>query len=591
MLSEEALILIAAAGGLALLVLGIMELLWPTRPRHPVRRAQLTAPATPRVTPPAAAPLPALRLTPPMPTPKPPPAPVPSPAFPAPPARATPPTPAAAPTLASPPALPSPPVPPAAPRPPVAQPEPPAAPKAAAPVRKRRSKISPHARPHARRVATDLPGIAARTAPAARPEPPAREAPANPERPVAAAPAVPAKTATPGPTDARPADAREGAAAPVRPAAATPPGRQLDPEVVEACFALYQERSYAEVISIGEEALGRVRTDSLAEDDAHDIAALWSVVALAKQAREDDEGARLALEQALATAPPVERTTYRQHLAALSLNAAQTLLGRVESQQSEDRVGALRTALAWVDRGLEMVPSDARLHEAGARTQEALWPAYEQTVNHLLQRLEFETARRLLREALDDPKLPSERVADFQNLLSGTFGGEIGQLTAQAIRSMQEERESEALAALQRAEELLATTADEALPLKRREEVDQRLWWGYTRLGVRRVEAGQYEEAIDPLVHAFRFATISPDRQAETRATLARALEGVADVRALAIRQLNDDGNRDEAVLKTQALRELLRSCMERGLSEDELSAAFATTERLVRELGMGERA
>src|SRR5205814_712582 len=191
-------------------------------------------------------------------------------------------------------------------------------------------------------------------------------------------------------------------------AAATPPARQLDPEVVEACFALYQDRSYAEVISVGEEALGRARTDSLAEDDAHDIAALWSVVALAKQAREDDEGARLALEQ----------------------------------------------ALAWVDRGLEMVPSDARLHEAGARTLEALWPAYEQTVNHLLQRLEFETARRLLREALDDPKLPSEWVADFQNLLSGTFGGEIGQLTAQAIRSMHEERDAEALSDLQRAGEL-----------------------------------------------------------------------------------------------------------------------------------------
>jgi tetratricopeptide (TPR) repeat protein len=449
-------------------------------------------------------------------------------------------------------------------------------------------------------VATDVPGIAAKNVPGARPEPPVREAPAapaaeppplNPARPVADAPAVPAGIATPAPTDAGPREGREGAEAPVWPAAGTPSPRRLDPEVVEACFVLYQERNYAEVISVGEEALGRVRTDSLAEDEAHDVAALWSVVALAKQAREDDEGARLALEQALATAPPGERTTYRQHLAALSLNAAQTLLGRVGSQQSEDRVGELRAALAWVDRGLEMVPSHARLHEAGARTQEALWPAYEQTVNHLLQRLEFETARRLLREALDDPKLPSERVADFQNLLSGTFGGEIGQLTAQAIRSMQEERESEALAALQRAEELLVTSADEALPLKRREEVDQRLWWGYTRLGVRRVDAGQYEEAIDPLVHALRFATISPDRQAETRATLARALEGVADVRALAIRQLNDDGNRDEAVLRTQALRELLRRCLERGLSEDELSVAFAKTERLVRELGLGEPA
>src|SRR5204862_322868 len=148
----------------------------------------------------------------------------------------------------------------------------------------------------ARGRAPALPRTTARPAPTARPEPTAREAPAAPPaeppaRPVAAAPAVPARTATAGPTDSRPGDARKGAAAPVRTAAATPPARQLDPEVVEACCSLYQDRSYAEVISVGEEALGRARTDSLAEDDAHDIAALWSVVALAKQAREDDEGA------------------------------------------------------------------------------------------------------------------------------------------------------------------------------------------------------------------------------------------------------------------------------------------------------------
>jgi tetratricopeptide (TPR) repeat protein len=474
------------------------------------------------------------------------------------------------------------------------------APKEAPAVRKRRSKISPHARPHAKRVpsASGTPGVVARNVPPARPEPPVRGAqatpaaepaqiPTNPVRPVVEAPAAGAETARPDPTiEALPAEpqAPEGGRRETRQGS-------VDPEVVETCFSLYQDRSYAEVISLGEAALAHVRTEAIAEEDAHDAAALWSVVALAKQARQDDEGARAALESALEIAPPVERPTYRQHLAALSLNAAQTLLERAASQQSEDRVSELRAALVWIERGLSMEPADGRLNEAGRRAQEALWPAYEQTVNNLLQRQEFETARRLLHEALADARLPSHWVGDFQNLLSGTFGGEIGQLTAQAIRSMQEERESEALAALQRAEELLATSADEALPLKRREEVDQRLWWGYTRLGVRRVESGQYEEAIDPLVHALRFATISPDRQAETRATLARALEGVADVRALGIRQLNDDGNRDEAVLKTQALRELLRSCMERGLSEDELSVAFTKTERLARELGMGDRA
>ena len=43
---------------------------------------------------------------------------------------------------------------------------------------------------------------------------------------------------------------------------------------------------------------------------------------------------------------------------------------------------------------------------------------------------------------------------------------------------MQEGRESEALAVLQRAEELLGAIPAEALPPTRRDEVDQRLWWG-----------------------------------------------------------------------------------------------------------------
>src|SRR5207244_6988890 len=37
MLSEEALIVLAAFGACALLVLGILELVWPTRPKHPAR--------------------------------------------------------------------------------------------------------------------------------------------------------------------------------------------------------------------------------------------------------------------------------------------------------------------------------------------------------------------------------------------------------------------------------------------------------------------------------------------------------------------------------------------------------------------------
>jgi len=38
-LSEEALVLMAVVGACALLILGTIELIWPSKPRHPVRRS------------------------------------------------------------------------------------------------------------------------------------------------------------------------------------------------------------------------------------------------------------------------------------------------------------------------------------------------------------------------------------------------------------------------------------------------------------------------------------------------------------------------------------------------------------------------
>ena len=514
----------AVVGACALLILGIIELIWPSKPRHPVRRS------------------------------------------PAPPAR---PAPAAQAATEAPPAV---------------QSKPAAARAAAEPgPRRRRSKVSPHARRHAGTAVAAKPVVATT----------ARSAWAT-HRPAPAPPApVLSEVAVPAPPEAAPPEPvrLEASAAPTAPEAAPAPKPALDPLLVETCFSLYQERCYEEVIALGGDALAKLLAEALTEDGRHDTAALWSVVALAKQALGDEDGARDALEAALAICPGAERPTYRQHLAALALNTAQAWLARAHSHETDDCVTALRAALAWVARGLDVVPADDRLHHAGVDARRALWPAYEQAVHKLLQRQEFEEARRLLREALDDPELPASRAGEFQELLSGTFGGEIGQLTAQAIRSMQEERESEALASLQRAEELLAAIPDEALPPKRREEVDQRLWWGYTRLGIRRVESGEYEAAIEPLVRALRFVDINPDRQAETRAALVRAIEGVSDVRTLSIRQLADEGNRDEAVLRTEALRELLRRCLDVGVSEEDLSVPFARTRRLVEELGMEDRA
>ena len=428
------------------------------------------------------------------------------------------------------------------------------------PIRRRRSKVSPHARPH--RVL--------------RPAPPQARGIEQPPTDSAASARFEAPLKTPLPTSTGPAEIDTTL--------------NRDSPLVERCFALYQDKRFDEVLTVGEEALGRPGREA-GGASSRETAALWSVVGLAKQALGDDDGAHVALESSIDAASETERATYRRHLATLALEAAQSRLARAGSHDTDDRMAVIRSAIVWTERGLAVMASDQALADAREAAHDALWQAYEQAATALLQRQEFPGARQILHEALEDPKLPAVRAAGFRGLLSGTFGGEIGQLTAQAILSMQEGRESEALGTLQRAEELLQTIPTDSLPPTRRDEVDQRLWWGYAELGSRRLDAGDYEEALDPLLHALRFTSIGPERQAETGAAVVRALEGIAAVRALSIRRLAEAGSRDEAIVAAGELQGLVKRGLELGLSEDELAAAFARVRRLCEELGMDARA
>ncbi|PYN18830.1 MAG: hypothetical protein DMD76_28490 [Candidatus Rokuibacteriota bacterium] len=469
MLTEEALIVLAALGALGLVVLGTLELLWPSRPKHPARGASTPAEPAPR---------------------------------------------------------------------------------------RWRSSIPRHAASRREAYLKMPPASALAPAPAQPPFP--RAAPAAPVVEVAVTPAV--ESSVEGPI-----------------------------AIVDRCFELYQQHRYADVVSIAAAALGNDAPPARRPAGAREAAALWSVLALAQQALGDHAGARAALEAATEASPEAERATYRRQLVTLALGVARDLIassGAHVAPDSESRVGDLRDALAWLDRGRAAAPGDTDLRDLAVTAEARLWPAYEQVVMALVQRQEFPAARRLLREALAHPRVPAARAETFRELFSGTFSGEIGQLTAQAIRAMQEARETEALGSLERAERLLESVHDEALPPKRREEVDRRLWWGYNKLGLRRVEAGAFEEAIEPLLRALRLAGTAPDRQSETRAALVRAFEGWTETSALAIREVADAGDREAAIVRSDKLWTRLRTALEEGLSERELVGAFTRVRRLFEEIG-----
>ena len=457
-------------------------------------------------------------------------------------------------------------------------------------VRRRRPGVPPRRRPgEAGTAASEVAPLARRAAPAFTP----RSRPAAPEAPPAPAP-VPTLAPPLAPPAAAPPATPPAAPAVNEPAPSAPPAAPRAPAVelpLSECLGFYERRQYQAVVATAEPALQRALGEAAtAAPRAQDVAKLWSVLALSRQAVGDEEGALSAFEEAIHAAPEEDRSAYQTQAVALAAGASRRLLERAEQiAEPEERIRGLRQAMVWLRQGLAAAPGDTELQSGQERARRGLWASYNQTAAALVQRQEFHRARRLIREALADEDFPADRRDQFAELLSATFTGEIGQLTASAIRTLEDEREREAVSFLQRAEGILSAMPPDAMPAKRREDANRRLWWGYTKLGMQRVEAGEYEEALEPLFHALKIGDIGPERQQETREALVRALEGVTDARGATIARLAKDGNRNAAVAEAERLKTLMRESLERGLSQQELSLALTKAKRVMEALERGD--
>lgn len=371
----------------------------------------------------------------------------------------------------------------------------------------------------------------------------------------------------------RAVDAARAAAEP----GSEPPGPP--PSAVERCRHLLAAGRPAEVVALATAALAAGGGGGGPENSQ-----LWGVLGLACRAEGDLHGARAALERAVASAPAEERPTWRGHLVALAVEAGRTRLAAAGTGDGEERVRAARDALAWVEVG-RAAGDDPGLDALAEQARAVLWPAYEDAAGELIHRQDFQAARRLLQDALSDAACPADTALALRGMMAATFGGEVGQLTAEAIRRLQEGREEEALAALDRAETVLATIPDDGLPPRRRQELERRLWWGFTRLGIARVEGGRLQEAVEPLMRALAFPAVGPERQEETRAPLARALHGVVEAQAAAAERRLRERDLEGARRLGEQLRALLAAATERGLARECLAAAFERTDALLERL------
>jgi tetratricopeptide (TPR) repeat protein len=433
-------------------------------------------------------------------------------------------------------------------------------------------------------------------APAADPEPPSEVFP-----PLTVVPLIAEVTDAQGERVLRPRVRRLPRPAPPLPlenvasADAAPPEETSerpadDLSVDERCLALCESKRFAEAVRLGEAHL-EVRKSAgplvPSVEAARETARLWGVVGLAKQGLDDLDGARFAFEEAIALAPQTERPTWERYLAALALIAAQRSLDAgAAAPVRPERLESIRSAIDWLGRGLAVAPDDATLRDTLVAARDAFWLTNEEIVKALVKRKDFAEARRRLDGAMMDPECPPERQRAFRALWGRTMGGEVGQTTAEAIRHMQKGREDDAVAALARAESVMAQISADALPAKRRQELERRLWWAYMKLGVGRVEAGAQEAAMSLLFQALAFNDIGAERQEETRATLARALEEIVDARSVDVGALIEAGDTAAAAIQGDKLWSLLRAAVDQGLPQEHLTDAFGKVSALFQKMG-----
>jgi tetratricopeptide (TPR) repeat protein len=372
--------------------------------------------------------------------------------------------------------------------------------------------------------------------------------------------------------------------APFAPSEESPSPSESAAIVLEECRGLYDAKRHAELLLLADPHLQRA---PVGPDPA--LAELWSLVGRSRLALSDVEGAAAAFEAAIHSAPESDQAVHRRHLAALALREGRRLLSRAERATKiatgEERIKTLRQAVRWFKRGAMTVPENEDFASAEARATKALWAAYGRTATALLQRREFQGTRRLLQEVLSQSELPRDRQGEFKELLAAAFVGEIGEIAAQAIRSVDQELKREALTLLRRAEGMLSSIPTEAMVKERLQDVNRRLWSGYTKLGLRRVEAGEFAEALEPLLHALRIDGVDPERQDETRAALVQALNHVIKERASRINQLMAGGEIETAVSEGEWLRGVVEAGRELGVREEELAAALALARPIMAQL------
>jgi tetratricopeptide (TPR) repeat protein len=374
---------------------------------------------------------------------------------------------------------------------------------------------------------------------------------------------------------------------PLVPAAEVPvtaPGEDEELDALERALAFQQDGQHSQVI---EAAVSHLEAGAPAEGAEPSFlrAALWTLVGVSRHALGDIEGAQGALDAAVREAPDGVSEGCPQRIAVVAAPAARQLLAAADamSATSGERVLVLRMAVLWLEWRIVAAPATEEVAVLLDRSREALWDGYVLAGQGLMRRRQFSQARDLVRQALDSEDLPAARRPPLADLAARCVVRQLGRLVATARGT--ETPEAEALDALERARELLASTSVDTLTPARWHAANRRIWSGYMRLGRRSIEGFDLEAALRPLFRALHLRDLDLGLERRTRELLARTIERISDGAAETIGRLLEAGDREAAMQRWQDVRAIIQKARDQGLSHDELAQAFSRARQLLEQI------
>ena len=406
-------------------------------------------------------------------------------------------------------------------------------------------------------------------------------------------------------------------AAQAEPAAAVEPPPVAGGDLVGGAMRLLKAGSHDELLALLELVLKPRGRGKGRPQPSHERALLWAMAGLASRARGDDAATRAAFERGLRDVPRAEGETPDGPLMPAAEWVGGRLLAGAETapEGSASSLAGLRLGVAVLravataqpdqlgngaaepedgsagGAGADELPSwgkALRAHLAVEQARDALAAAAGRRLGEFLGKRDHVGGYRWLNDALAWNEL-GERRRTVEDAYWKSVGGEVVRLTGEVLAAADDL--PAATETLRRAEAVVQALPEAAARSSRMDEIRRRLWWSHTKLGVQRIEMNDVDGALGPLYDALRLADGDPDRETETRRSLAQALEAMAAGVSEAVEERLRSGDRTAAEAVGQELCGAIDRGLAEGVSQEELAGALATRQHVMERIAQADGA